>query len=94
MPFASAAQGRVLGGCCTGLTPTPGSLGNTTTVLVPVFAFTMELFLGASVRDARARCQLEILGSGRSLPLLRQCIVGQFEPGSPLKIQQEIVDVG
>ena len=37
--FASAAQGRVQAACCTGLTPTPGSLSNTATVLVPVIAF-------------------------------------------------------
>src|SRR6266496_1027 len=41
--FASAAQGRVLAGCCTGLAPTPGSLGNRETVLLPVFAFSMQL---------------------------------------------------
>ena len=57
--FASAAQGRAQAACRTGLTPTPGSLTNAATVLVPVFAFSIEVVLLASVRDTLARCQIE-----------------------------------
>ena len=63
--FASAARGRAQAACRTGLSPTPGSLTDAATVLVPVIAFSIELSLQASVRDTLACCQIESGGDWR-----------------------------